>query len=242
MTPHDRQVRDASGYGQRGGLGTRPAVLVVDVTTNFCGDRDEDVLDSIRRWRNSCGRTAWRALPHIARLLEAARARNIPVLYSRGTEYQPFGVYPGRWLTKNARIAALLHDEEKQRQGNEIMGQIKPEAGEIVIEKSKPSAFFGTHLMSYLTYFGTDTLLVVGATTSGCVRATVLDAFSYNFHVAIVEEGVFDRFESSHEVTLFDLSQKYCDVISADEAGAYMRSLPVREDDRIAPAPQARGA
>jgi len=99
-----------------------------------------------------------------------------------------------------------------------------------VLRKAKPSAFFGTPLLSYLIELGIDTLLVMGGVTSGCVRATVVDAFSNNYRVGLVIDGTFDRYEASHKVNVFDMHAKYADVISAEEAVAYLTGMPARSD------------
>jgi maleamate amidohydrolase len=103
--------------------------------------------------------------------------------------------------------------------------EIAPRDGDIVIRKDKPSVFFGTPLMSYLHELQVDTLLVAGTTTSGCVRATVVDAFSYNFKVVVVEECVFDRGQASHKVNLFDMQAKYADVVPLEAALGYLDEL-----------------
>jgi nicotinamidase-related amidase len=90
--------------------------------------------------------------------------------------------------------------------------------------KTKPSLFHGTPLIDLLVREGADTLVVIGGTTSGCIRATVVDAFSYNFPVLVVEEAVFDRGEVRHAVNLFDLDQKYANVVSAAEARVYLEA------------------
>ena len=95
----------------------------------------------------------------------------------------------------------------------------------MLLPKRHASAFFGTALASYLVDFGADTVLVTGATTGGCVRATVADAFSYNFHTIVVEECVFDRIRISHDISLFDMDAKYADVVPVDTAIDYLRSL-----------------
>jgi maleamate amidohydrolase len=107
----------------------------------------------------------------------------------------------------------------------------------MVVEKVKPSAFFGTPLASHLISLGVDTVVVTGCTTSGCVRATVTDAFSYNFRVLLVEEGTFDRGEVSHKVNLFDLNQKYADVVRLGAAMEYLRSFAKVENAAVAEAP-----
>jgi nicotinamidase-related amidase len=99
-------------------------------------------------------------------------------------------------------------------------------AKDLVIYKQKPSGFFGTPMTGYLTQLGCDSVIVTGTTTSGCVRATVVDAFSYNFRVAMVEEGCFDRSQASHAMTLCDLGAKYADIVKAHEVLAYFDTLP----------------
>jgi len=111
-------------------------------------------------------------------------------------------------------------------EAQEIAEAIKPLPSELVIKKTKASAFFGTPLLSALHNLKVDSLLVAGTTTSGCVRATVVDAFSYNFSCFVVEECTFDRFGLSHLVNLWDMNAKYGDVITLDEALHNIASLP----------------
>ena len=223
LTERDKQVFGAAGYGKRQGYGSRPAVMVVDVNYNFVGDVPEPILDSIRKYRNSCGEEGWQGVYEIQRLLTAARAKSIPIFYSTGApRLSP--LYAGRWTGKSAR-----EEEDFQNQayeGNEIVREIAPQQGDVVIRKDKPSVFFGTPLISYLNELKIDTLLVVGTTTSGCVRATVVDAFSYNFKVAVVEECTFDRGQASHMVNLFDMQAKYADVVSLQDVEGYLAGLP----------------
>ena len=108
-----------------------------------------------------------------------------------------------------------------------------PPAADLVIGKLKPSAFHGTPLRSHLTLLGADSLVICGTTTSGCVRASVIDAFSYNLKVSVIEECVFDRGQASHKINLFDMAMKYADVISLKETVDYIRGLP---DNLYAPA------
>jgi maleamate amidohydrolase len=103
---------------------------------------------------------------------------------------------------------------------------IAPGARDLVIKKQKPSGFFGTNLASYLTLFGCDSVIVVGTTTSGCVRATVVDAFSLNYRVILAEEGCFDRSEASQAVSLCDMHAKYADVLPMAEILSYFDHLP----------------
>jgi nicotinamidase-related amidase len=103
---------------------------------------------------------------------------------------------------------------------------IAPGPQDIVVKKQKPSGFFGTDLASYLSLLGWDSVIVVGTTTSGCVRATVVDAFSLNYRVILAEEGCFDRSEASHAVSLCDMHAKYADVVSTAEILSYFGELP----------------
>src|SRR4029077_7262313 len=106
--------------------------------------------------------------------------------------------------------------------GPEIPDEIAPAASDIVISKKKASAFFGTPLASYLVDMGVDTMLVTGVSTSGCVRATVVDGHAYNYRVCVVEEGTFDRSSVAHKVNLFDMHMKYADVVSLAETRRYL--------------------
>jgi nicotinamidase-related amidase len=110
--------------------------------------------------------------------------------------------------------------------GNQINDEIAPMAQDIIIKKLKPSAFHGTPLNSFLTRFQADSLIMVGTTTSGCVRASVLDAFSENYRITLAEEGCFDRSQASHAINLCDMHAKYADVVGTDECIAYIDSLP----------------
>jgi maleamate amidohydrolase len=224
LTERDKTIFASSGFGKRMGYGKRPAIMVVDVNINFVGDKPEPILESIKRWRFSCGQEGWDAVQQTRRLLDAARARGLPVIYSTGQEPRKDGFDAGRWADKNSRTAedkAFDNDE-----GNAIPAVIAPQAQDIVIAKLKPSAFFGTILPAFLVDLQADSLIVCGTTTSGCVRATVIDAFSYNYKVSVVEDCTFDRGQASHQVSLFDMNEKYADVVSLDETLAYIESLP----------------
>ena len=109
--------------------------------------------------------------------------------------------------------------------GNEIVSAIAPGPRDIVVYKQKPSGFFGTNLASYLTLLGCDSVIITGTTTSGCVRATVLDAFSLNYRVAVVEEGCFDRSQASHAINLCDMNAKYADVVKTDEVLSFFDTI-----------------
>jgi maleamate amidohydrolase len=196
----DRKILQAAGYGHGVGLGQTPALLVVDVTYGFLGQAPLPVLDAIQTYPGAVGEAGWKAVDVIEVLLAAARAADVPVLYSAGTGA------PGRWLDKRPVHARQPAD------AYEIVDRIAPRPGERVIRKGKPSAFFCSPLAQHLTELGVDSLIVCGGTTSGCVRATVVDAFSHDYRVAVVEDAVFDRVELSHAAALLDMEHKYADV------------------------------
>jgi nicotinamidase-related amidase len=124
--------------------------------------------------------------------------------------------------------------DDIDERANEIMAPIAPQPHDIVIEKTMPSAFFATNLLSYLVNLRADTILVCGMTTSGCVRASVVDGFSYSYRMIVVEEGTFDRGQASHAINLFDMDVKYADVMSLADVTAYLDALsPGRFDGEI---------
>lgn len=224
LTERDKQMWAMSGYGARQGFGKRPAVLVIDVNYNFCGDRREPILQSIKRWRNSCGEEAWDAIEVIKRLLQAARSKGLPIIYTTGVRRADNWDW-GSWTWKNSRSKEHAARRTSATPEDTIVPEVAPQSTDIVVLKQKPSAFFGTPLASYLTLLGADSLVVMGTTTGGCVRATVLDAFSYNYRVAVVEEGCFDRSQASHAINLCDMDAKYADVRKLDEVLSFVGTL-----------------
>ena len=228
ITEQDRAVLDACGQGMPMGLGKHPAVLVIDVNYAFCGEQSLPVLDSIKQWKRSCGEVAWQAVPVIQSIIAAGRVKNIPIIYSTGFERSGHWRRGGSDWKKswtNERGAAPEEGRKNSRLGSDIIDEIAPHEDDIVIKKQKPSVFHEAPLESHLTMFGVDSLIVCGTTTSGCVRATVTDAFSRNYRVAVVEDACFDRLQSSHAMTLLDLNLKYADVISSQEALACLSEL-----------------
>ncbi|HYU11412.1 MAG TPA: isochorismatase family protein [Stellaceae bacterium] len=245
LTERDKAVFAAGGFGARAGFGKRPALLVIDVNWAFCGERPEPILEAIKRWRTSCGEEAWVALDYIKALIDKARSRGLPVIYTTG-ERRADNWDAGSWRWKSSRGDEASGNVHPDTDGNEIVTMIAPGPKDIVIRKQKPSGFFGSNLASYLTLLGCDSVIVVGTTTSGCVRATVVDAFSLNYRVILAEEGCFDRSEASHAVNLCDMHAKYADVVPTAEVLAYFDRLPSDLFDLPAgsnrPAPPTRQA
>ncbi|WHY77109.1 isochorismatase family protein [Neobacillus sp. WH10] len=224
LDERDKKVYQEAGLGKKMGVGHKPALVIVDVQYGFTGDSPEDIEESIRKYPTSCGDSSWDAIGHIKLLLDAAREAEIPVFFT---------IIEGSKSASNERVAikgsifdhpALLEGEK----GSQVVEELKPQYGEIVISKKKPSAFFGTPLVSYLTAQQVDTVIVTGCTTSGCVRATVIDAFSNNYRVVVPEECSFDRGITSHAINLFDMQQKYADVVPVEEVMKELERLKAR--------------
>jgi nicotinamidase-related amidase len=225
ITSDERRVVESAGYGKRIGFGTRPALLVVDVTYGFCGRTPKPILESIAEQRRSCGEGAWDAVDRIVPVLQQARAANVPVIYSAmedpaSTEYEP-GLWGGknRRGTEDGRSGAISNKGE-----NQIVAEIAPASGEMVFAKNKPSLFQGTGLLPYLIAHQIDSLLICGGTTSGCVYATAVDAFSNNYKVAVIADACFDRVQTAHWVFLFDIDMKYGDAVTSAATIEYLKS------------------
>jgi len=224
LTERDKRVFEASGYGARQGFGKRPALLIIDVSYGFTGDVREPILDSIKRWPNSCGEDAWDAIEVIKTLSTAFRAKKLPVLYTTGV-VRPDNWDAGSWAWKNTRTAEAVPRPTNKIDANAIVAEIAPQPQDVVVLKQKPSGFHGSNLLSYLVLLGCDSLIVTGTTTSGCVRATVIDAFSNNFRVTVVEDGCFDRSQASHAVNLCDMNAKYADVLPSSVVLDFVATL-----------------
>lgn len=220
LSERDR-ARGTLEPSRRKGAGANPALLMVDLYRWAFGDAPEPLLDAIKTWPGSCGLAGWEALPHIERLLGEARRLGLPVVHITG-----MGGMPG-WRDATPRggkredPAAL----ERLSRRYDIMDGVTPIDGEVVLRKVSPSAFLGTPLVNHLVGLGVDTVVVAGESTSGCVRATVVDAKSYRFKVIVPEPCIFDRDEASHAINLYDMDQKYADVIPLDETLDYLRSV-----------------
>ena len=211
-------------------LGKRPAVIVIDVNYAFVGTTPMPIEEAVEEYTTSCGQIGWDAIPHIRELTDVAREMGVPVFYSTGmnTHYDRgskvrgigWGQEPGR-PPKRAKSAEAI---AKQTKGNEIVEELGRQPADFVIEKAGASVFLGTPLVSQLIDMDIDTVILCGTTTSGCVRATAVEASNYNLHAAIVEEGTFDRFEISHKVSLMDVHAKYGRVMSLGEALEYLKT------------------
>lgn len=213
----EREALRVAGYGGSSGLGTHPALLVVDVTFGFCGPRDRSLLETVETHPLASGDTAWEAVPAIGELVGAARCARLPVVFTRPAAPRRGSVRTSRWDDKNRRQQTAPADAF----------DLVPSTGfapdDLVLEKEAPSAFFGTPLSRWLSGWGCDSVIVCGGTTSGCVRATVVDAFSSNLRVTVGADACFDRVRASHEIGLFDMGLKYADVRPAADIAEALR-------------------
>jgi nicotinamidase-related amidase len=225
LPEEDRLVFEQAGWGKEVGFGEKPVLLVVDVIYNFIGDKPEPILESIKRWRYSCGERGWKGVEYLEKLIAAAREKEVPIVYT-GMDRRPDGFDQGAWNWKSHRSGEA--SDVKGSLGNDIVEEIKPEPQDIYFVKDKPSAFHGTHLLDYLIYLGADTIITTGTTTSGCVRASAVDAAQYNYRSVIPEECVWDRSMISHKVNLLDIQMKYGDVKTTGQVIDYIESLPQR--------------
>ena len=197
----DSDVYREQGFGQTIRRGSRPALLVVDFVNGF--------LDPTIFGGGNIVEAAKRTQP----LLEAAREKSVPVVFTR-IVYAEDGSDAGVWCEKAPRLKTLTESSA----ASQVVDFLAPRSGELVVRKTQASAFFGTDLSSWLTYKGVDAVVIAGCTTSGCVRATVVDAISYNFRPVVVAECVGDRAMGPHEANLFDIGQKYADLLDVNEA------------------------
>ena len=214
----DRSIYELSGFGGSSGFGSRPALLVIDVQYRTAGEQPLPIREAITSmYPTACGEAAWQAIPHIVELIEAARSADIPIVYPYVALKKP--VDGGRFGDINPLVTSIA------AKGYDFVEEVAPQPEDVLLPKRHASAFFGTALTSYLVDFGVDTVILAGCTTSGCIRATAVDAFSYNFITIVAEECVYDRIRISHDISLFDLDAKYADVLSNESIIAKLRQL-----------------
>jgi maleamate amidohydrolase len=210
----DAQAREVYERARLGGsltLGERPAVLVVDFS---CGFTDPAF---------ALGAEMSSEIEATRRLLDTARAKGIAVLFTT-IGFEPSLKDGALWIQK----APALADLQLGGRWVEIDPRLERREEETVIVKKGASAFFGTNLAAILVSQGVDTVVLCGATTSGCIRATAIDLLQYGFPTLVPRECVGDRAEAPHEANLFDIQAKYADVVSLEDALGYLESVPER--------------
>ncbi len=204
----DLKANYERAYGKRVGFGDRLALILVDFVEGYF-DPACDLYSGVEE-----------TLASALRVRAAARAAGIPVILTN-VVYHPLAIDGGRFFEKAKPLRYFLSGSP--------MGAwpegLEPYPDELVISKQYPSAFFGTSLASTLTSLGIDGVLLTGVTTSGCIRATCVDAMSHGFRTAVVAEAVGDRHAGPHEANLFDMNAKYADVVSEAEVIAHLQGL-----------------
>ena len=196
----DLEVYKRQGYGGTSGFGRQPAVVVVDFVNGFADPQQFG------------GGNIAEAIENTAKLLPAARAASVPIAYTRMV-YSDDGADTGVFCLKAPNLATLTEDAP----GSQIVDALSPDAGDCIVRKTQPSSFFSTGLAAWLIGKSVDTVIVAGCTTSGCVRATVVDSMSYNFKTIVAVDCVGDRALAPHQANLFDMEQKYADLLTHQE-------------------------
>ena len=210
-----------SHYARDVFVGPAPALVAVDLYELAYQGGPVPVSGLQKTYPSSCGEYAHAAIQPTKRLFAAARAAGLPVFYS----------------TQDTRPEAmpLTVNVTKRRNSSrdpsvfEIRSEFKPQPGDVVLGKQRASVFFGTPLCAHLTQLGVQTVIICGESTSGCVRATAVDAYSHGYNVVLVEECCFDRSLLSHKVSLFDLHHKYANVMHVDDVVAHLDGLAIRK-------------
>jgi maleamate amidohydrolase len=210
-----------SHYIRKTFVGPTPALLAIDLYEMAYQGGPKPVAQLHKTYASTCGENAYAAIEPTKRLFAAARAAGIPIFYTT-SDTRPDSI-PSR-ITATRRQRISLDPSLYQ-----IKAEFKPQPGDVVITKQRASAFYGTPIMAHLTQLGIQTVIVCGESTSGCVRASAVDAYSNGFHVVVVEECCFDRSMLSHKVNLFDLHHKYTDVMHVDEVVTHLGSLAVKK-------------
>lgn len=201
----------AGVWGNRIGFGTRPAVVVVDFLKAYTSEGAPLFAPGVVR-----------AVAQTPRLLTCSRAAGHPVIHTNILYHAPGCADGGVWVRKSPVMKAMVL-------GNvlaEFCEGVEPLPGEPVITKQYASAFFGTSLAPMLHAQGVDTVVLAGCSTSGCIRASAVDAVQHGFRTIVVRDCVGDRHDGPHEANLFDIDAKYGDVVSIDEAIAALLKTP----------------
>jgi maleamate amidohydrolase len=211
MSDETREIYERARLGQSVPLGARPAILVVDFSRGFTDPE------------STMGSELTREVEATNRLLAAAREREIPVIFTT-IGFEPNMKDGSLWLEKAPGLGELIIGSKWV----EIDPRLERRDEETVILKKGASAFFGTNLPSILVSQGVDTIIMCGATTSGCVRATAVDLLQYGYPTLVPRECVGDRAQAPHEANLVDIQAKYADVVSIEDALAYIESVSLK--------------
>jgi maleamate amidohydrolase len=213
-----------SCYARETFVGPNPALLCIDLYNIVYRGGPHSPYELEEKYPNSCGIYAHRAIEPTKRLIAAARQAGIPIFFctqDTAPNNRPQGAYSTR--RQGAKTPRGGDDHE-------IYHEFAPQPTDVVIRKQRASVFQGTPFLSHLNLIGAQSLIVCGESTSGCVRASSVDAYSNGFHVALVEECTFDRAELTHKVNLWDLHHKYLDVMHVEEVVGHLDGLAAKND------------
>jgi maleamate amidohydrolase len=214
----DQEVYALAGFGTPVGFGSRPALLVIDVQYRTVGhDPAKPIREAIKEYPTATGTLGWKAVPHIAEIVASFRRRGFPVIFPH---IAPKAAYDrGQFADKVPGVMSI------NAAGYEFVREVAPQEGDILIPKFQASAFSGTTLLSHLIRLKVDSIVFTGCTTSGCVRASVVDGASLNFKCVVPEDAVYDRGVASHAVNLFDMANKYADVMPARDVARLVSEI-----------------
>lgn len=202
-------------------FGERPAILVIDMNKGAIGP-DRPIWEVVDKLPGAMGDMAWAAIRHMEDILPKARAAGIPIVYSKHLFRETTGL-------KEAEPSSSYSSRNPL---SEIQEEVAPQPGDLLVEKQRPSVFFQTGLIYMLLNKKIDNLILMGNSTSGCVRATAVDSQGYTFKTSLIEECVFDRIEFLHAASLFKL-QPGVDIVSVGEMYEYIAS--VKDGQRVVP-------
>jgi maleamate amidohydrolase len=215
----DRRTYQHAGFHGGQKLGDRPALIVVDVTYGFAGSPGLSLEQAIDEFSTACGPAAWAAMPRIEALIKLFRRAGRPIVFTNSdASATPF---TGK-ATRSKRAGAPVP------RFNDFPAQIAPAQGEWILSKTKASCFFGTPLAVYLVQQQVSDLVICGVSTSGCVRASVVDAFSHGFKVFVVDDCCFDRSWFAHSANLYDMDAKYASVLPLEQFTSQMSAKALR--------------
>ena len=199
------EIYQKQGFGNSSGIGQRPALLIIDFVNGFA---NPDQFG---------GGNIGEAIESTRGLLAEARVLGLPIAYTR-VVYADDGSDAGVFTLKAPALTQLTENAF----ASQVVDQLTPRDGEYVVRKTQPSAFFGTNLTAWFISKGVDTVIVTGCTTSGCVRASVIDSMSYNFRTVVAIDCVGDRALGPHDANLFDMEQKYADLMTSTQIMAIL--------------------
>lgn len=208
-------------YRRETKVGPDAAFLAIDLYSAVYRGGPLSPYDLNDKYQNTCGKFAHAAIEPTKKLFDAVRAADLPIFYCT-QDIRPHSRPAGTWSTRRKM-------PNQDDDGFSIYHEFEPQPEDVVIRKQRASIFSGTPLLSHLNVLGIKSLIVCGESTSGCVRSSVVDAYSAGFHVTLVEECTYDRSEMVHKMNMFDIAHKYADVMHLEEVLSHLGKLKKRD-------------